>query len=352
MSGNGKRRGSRGRAQSHLLHRKIQRLGASSLIVTLPKEWARRHGIKVGDILTLYDEGDKLVIAPSDNNYNIKLLFNLNHTHIERHAPRLVLCSYVFGFDEVKFISNKTIKNEYISKLKKLEFLLPNTEIYGNKTEITVKLGPRDGNLIDKLVEYGRLISRLFADYAEVLSGGRILTKGELDARYEHLMRINYLLLRTANSVKSYNKIHERKCRYMVSASNLIGIVADSAYKLGLDLLTMLDKLRDDEKERLAFLLQLLEVAVSTTVFSVKPPSVRKSEESYEKVSYILGMEGDLAEVVSNGTPAFAYFLAKIMEIARIIEIAEHIMLCNALIEKYNNPDLVKEFASPFVESR
>ncbi len=324
------------KSNGHLFYRKIQRLGASSLIVTLPKEWAKRHGIKYGDVLTLFDEGDKLVIAPNNTRNMISLEFSLNHTHVERHANRLVLCSYVFGFDEVRFISSKNIRKEQYEKIKKMEFILPNVEVRYDKNEISVKLGRRNENLVDRLIEYGRLISKLFADYVSLLAGQRILTRRELEVRYEHLMRINYLLLRTANSVKSYNKMHERKCRYMVSASNLIGIIADSAYKLGLDLITMLDHLSEDEKERLAFLLQILEVAISTTVLSVKPPSVRKSEESYMKVSYILSMEGDLAEVVSNSSPAFAYFLAKILEIARIVEIAEHIMLCNALIEKYN----------------
>lgn len=336
-------RGGNSKSNGHLFYRKIQRLGASSLIVTLPKEWAKRHGIKYGDVLTLFDEGDKLVIAPNNTRNMINLEFSLNHTHVERHVNRLVLCSYVFGFDEVRFISGKNIRKEQYERVKKMELILPNVEVRYDKNEINVKLGRRNENLVDRLIEYGRLISKLFADYVSLLASQRIPTdreleviRRELEVRYEHLMRINYLLLRTANSVKSYNKMHERKCRYMVSASNLIGIIADSAYKLGLDLITMLNHLSEDEKERLAFLLQILEVAISTTVLSVKPPSVRKSEESYMKVSYILSMEGDLAEVVSNSSPAFAYFLAKILEIARIVEIAEHIMLCNALIEKYN----------------
>ncbi len=330
---------------STLLHRKIQRLGASSLIVTLPKEWARRHGIKVGDILTLYDEGDKLVIAPNDESYKIKLRFNLGHTHVERHANRLILCSYAFGFDEVSFYSQKTLKKEQLQKMKSMTLLLPDITIEEELNRIIVKMKPagKETTLIDKLVEYGRLISRLFADYIEYLKGSRPLTKEELDGKYKHLMKVNYLLLRTANSTKSYNKAHERKYRYMVSASNLIGIVADSAYKLGLDLVSMSNRLSDNEKERLSFLLQLLEVALSTTVFSIRPPSVRKSEESYYKVKDILNMEGDLDEILNNSSPAFAYFVAKIMEMARIIEIAENIMLCNALIEKYNEYEATPE---------
>jgi len=35
--------------------RRVQRLGSSSLVITLPKEWTRRLGIKPGDQILLYD---------------------------------------------------------------------------------------------------------------------------------------------------------------------------------------------------------------------------------------------------------------------------------------------------------
>jgi phosphate uptake regulator len=325
-----------GRGPQTVLHRKIQRLGASSLIVTLPKDWVRRHGVKVGDVLSVYDEGDKLVIAPNGESYKIKLKFGLNHTHVERHLGRIVLCSYVFGLDKITFYSTKGIRKDYIERLRKLTQMLEGLNITHTPTEIRIDIKRWENTLIDMLIEYGRLISRLYSDYNRMLKTGRRIPREELDARYQYLMKINYKLLRIANSVKSINKMHERKCRYMVSASNLIGIVADSTYKLGLDILQTLDKLTDDERERLSFLLELMEVAVSTTVNSLRPPSVKKSEESYLKVKTILSMEDDMGEIISGSTSAFAYLMAKIIEIARILEIAEHIMLCNAIYEKYN----------------
>ena len=330
-----RRNGRNGNGQN-LLYRKIQRLGASSLIVTLPKDWVRRHGVKVGDILTVYDEGDKLVIAPNGESYKIKLRFGLNHTHVERHMGRIVLCSYVFGLDKVTFYTTKSIKKEYLEKLEALRELLEDINVSHGNGLIEIEMPKYNTLLIDMLVQYGREISRLYADYARMLKTGTPMLRGELEARYKHLMRLNYKLLRIANSVKSINKMHERKCRYMVSASNLIGIVADSTYKLGLDIISVIDKLSADEKERLAFLLQLMEVAISTTVNSLKPPSVKKSEESYIKVKTVLSMEESMSDIVSESSSAFAYLLAKIIEIARIVEIAEHIMLCNAIYEKYN----------------
>ncbi|MCE4624575.1 MAG: AbrB/MazE/SpoVT family DNA-binding domain-containing protein [Desulfurococcales archaeon] len=314
------------------------------MIVTLPKDWVRRHNVKVGDILSVYDEGDKLIIAPNGESYKIKLKFGLNHIHVERHVSRIVLCSYVFGLDKVIFYNNKGIKRDHIERLRRLTDLMEGLHINVNSNTIEIDMEKWNENLIDLLIRYGREISRLYSDYLKMMKTGEPMLREELDIRYKHLMKLNYKLLRVANSVKSVNKMHERKCRYMVSASNLIGIVADSTYKLGLDIIQVLDQLKPEEKERLAFLLELLEVAVSTTINSLKPASVKKSEESYVKVRTVLSMEDDMGEIIKDMSPAFAYLMAKIIEIARILEIAEHIMLCNALYEKYNeSPVLPKD---------
>jgi len=328
-------------ASNGILRRKIQRLGASSLIVTLPKDWARRHGINVGDILTLYDEGDKLIIAPEGNKLELKLGFSLNHTSVERHAGRIMLCSYVFGFDTVTFKSSKPIKQEFVSRLEQIADKLPNARVVKvNDRRVDIDLGEKQGDLAQTLVSYGRSISRLLSRLSGFLNGRIQLNREDLDREYESLERLNYELLRIANSKKSIDHMNERQCRYLVSASNLIGLVADAVYKLGVDLLTMINYLSEDEKQRLSFILQVLEVAITTVVLSLEPPSIKKAEESYWKVKSILDLEGQLDEVIKNSSAAFAYLLAKAIDIARIIEISEYIMLCHALISKFRiDPD-------------
>ncbi|MCE4617810.1 MAG: AbrB/MazE/SpoVT family DNA-binding domain-containing protein [Desulfurococcales archaeon] len=319
------------------LKRKIQRLGASSLIVTLPKDWARRNKVNVGDMLHIYDDGDKLIIAPENASLKVSLEFSLSHFSVEKHAPRITLCTYVFGFDKITFKSNKTIKDPVIDRIGRMEHLLPGTRVsVEEKQKIIVELGEKDRDLLDLLVNYGRSISRVLNRLSGFLEGKVHLTKEDLDLEYNNLLQLNYLLLRTANSVKTTDIMEERQAKYMVSASNLIGIVNDSVYKFGLDLLYMIDYLKPSEKQRLAFLLQILEVAVSTVVLSLEPPSVKKAEESYWKVRSILDLEGNIREIVENDTPAFTYLLAKIIDIARIIDIAENVILCHALITKFN----------------
>ncbi|MCE4619517.1 MAG: AbrB/MazE/SpoVT family DNA-binding domain-containing protein [Desulfurococcales archaeon] len=328
------------RQNGGILSRKIQRLGASSLIVTLPKDWARRNGVKVGDILKIYDSGDKLIIAPDGKIPKISLKMNLSHYNVEKHAPRLVLCSYTFGYDELIYYSSKNIKENVIERLRKVEAMLEGVRMNViHRHTININFNYNNDNVFDIMIEYGRSISRVLNKLSGFLDGNVVYTKEELDKEYAILQNTNYKLLRAANKAHVIDMHQDRQARYLASASDLIGLVNDSVYKLGIDILYMADLLSDSEKQRLSFLLQVLEVAVSTVVNSINPPSVKKAEESYWKVRSILDLEGNLREVVESDSPAFAYLLAKIIDIARIIEIVENVILCHALISKFNEAE-------------
>ncbi|MCX8196174.1 MAG: AbrB/MazE/SpoVT family DNA-binding domain-containing protein [Acidilobaceae archaeon] len=55
------------RVSISIVKRRIQKLGGSSLIVTLPKPWAKRYGLDVGDTVVVLDEGDHIKIFPPDS---------------------------------------------------------------------------------------------------------------------------------------------------------------------------------------------------------------------------------------------------------------------------------------------
>ena len=329
------------RQNGNMLSRKIQRLGASSLIVTLPKDWARRNNVKVGDILKIYDDGDRLIIAPDGKPPEVVLRMNLSHYSVEKHATRLVLCSYAFGYDGILFNSNKHIKEHVIRRLRIIEKLLSGIRVeIRDKYEMNIDMGYEGRDLFTMIIEYGKNISKILNKLSSFLDKTTSYSKEELDQVYEALQKLNYELLRSAHRAKVIDIMEDKQARYLISASNLIGIVNDSVYKLGVDILYMADLLTASERERLSFLLQLLEVAVSTVVRSLNPPSVKKAEESYWKVRSILDLEGNLREIVESDSSAFAYLLAKIIDTARIIEIAENVILCHALISKYHEAKL------------
>ncbi len=47
---------------SEIIHRKIQRTGGTTFIVSLPKKWVETHNLKEGDFITLVVDNNEIVI--------------------------------------------------------------------------------------------------------------------------------------------------------------------------------------------------------------------------------------------------------------------------------------------------
>ena len=84
--------------------RRIQRLGGSSMIVTIPKSWAKKIGLSVGDEVVVVDEGDHLKIVPP----NSKLVKTLGSAgvklmgYVKSVDPgEMAYCAYTRGFDKL-----------------------------------------------------------------------------------------------------------------------------------------------------------------------------------------------------------------------------------------------------------
>ena len=152
---------------------------------------------------------------------------------------------------------------------------------------------------------------------------------------YNDIMMLNYRILRLLNKMKPMNHREEKRVKQLSAALSLLGIVADASLKLISLLRRMSGNLTSDERERLSFLLELAEIATATIVSSVEPPSIKKAEDAYWKIKNILDLEDHIPEIISDSTPQYAYLLSRIIEIARILEVAENVLLCMALTEKH-----------------
>jgi AbrB family looped-hinge helix DNA binding protein len=87
--------------------RKVQRLGGSSLIITLPKQWARRLGIKVGDEIEVIESGGKLLVQPRDQRAEDRAgTVTIRYNGIARMAgvDAIVDCAFVHGYDKVEIL--------------------------------------------------------------------------------------------------------------------------------------------------------------------------------------------------------------------------------------------------------
>ncbi|MEN3000017.1 MAG: AbrB/MazE/SpoVT family DNA-binding domain-containing protein [Acidilobaceae archaeon] len=82
----------------NIVKRRIQKLGGSSLIVTLPKTWAKRYGLDVGDTVMVLDEGDHIKIFPPDTrNSQLAEVIRVRHSS-DTPVTLLIDCLYLKGY--------------------------------------------------------------------------------------------------------------------------------------------------------------------------------------------------------------------------------------------------------------
>lgn len=92
-------------------YRKLINFGNTSLVISLPKEWLKSHGLAKGDFLYLQHEHDRLILLPKEKEeekeaeQEIEIQVDDAHTDM---LKRRVIGAYVNGYDQLVF-TGKTI---------------------------------------------------------------------------------------------------------------------------------------------------------------------------------------------------------------------------------------------------
>lgn len=99
-----------------MVKRKIIKLGAATLVASLPSKWIKEFGLKQGDELEVEERGNELVLSASKQD-----IVNIKEIDISgldtKSADREVLGAYINGFEEIKIRFNEPV----IKNLKRKE---------------------------------------------------------------------------------------------------------------------------------------------------------------------------------------------------------------------------------------
>ncbi len=88
-------------ASEKIRTRRVQRLGTSSLVVTLPKEWVRRVGLKPGDMVMIIIEGNSVRVLPAGAG-EVGGVLEVDASKLPVSVSKLISCAYVARVDIVK----------------------------------------------------------------------------------------------------------------------------------------------------------------------------------------------------------------------------------------------------------
>ncbi len=189
--------------------RRVQKLGASSLIVTLPKEWVRDLNIKPGDIVYLKREGSTIRLIPQSTGRPEKIpsVYVKEKNDLEIIGT-LVNCVYLTGLDGARLIvENPELKPLAGLEVKKQALSLLGVEVYENGEEaVEIRV------LIDVDQSKARImVKSLISDIVRTLRILRSLVshemksihREELELISKEIMRYEHAILRSLSGPTS-----------------------------------------------------------------------------------------------------------------------------------------------------
>ncbi len=102
--------------------RKLQQVGHSTLMISLPKEWVRSTGLSQGDTLTIQQNDDGtlniLPIGVSEKKDVIKCMVDADKCDKGRIISRIITGVYIIGHETLEITSKKGFNSEQLAEIR------------------------------------------------------------------------------------------------------------------------------------------------------------------------------------------------------------------------------------------
>lgn len=111
--------------------RKLQKVGTSTLTVSLPKKWVIKKGLKPGDRVTISENEDGSLRLDLNGTKVEELKFTINYDTCKSPGllARFITATYMQGVDTLKIISSTNIPEEALNEIQDTVDMLPGFEI-------------------------------------------------------------------------------------------------------------------------------------------------------------------------------------------------------------------------------
>jgi len=308
--------------------RKLQRLGLSSLVVTLPRRWVEAHGLKPGDLVYVIDEGDRLRIVPAQpSEARRSYRFDAYKLAMPQLASAALTCLYVNNLNDV-IVDLKGMGEEGLKQLKQTSMRLLGLEVTQLDSErASVRIVLDDSRADPKMAIKG--LGSAVGNIAELLrraSSGEALGSDEVEVATAELLKYQHLIMRHVVSSVSEGVIDTRVQGTIVGTAVLgvVGNVLLEALKLA-----QRWSLRSSRVAEVAGQLRDLIPMVSAMV--AQPSVKRLHEASLTALSLSAWLEDLLG---SSQDPKEAAVLSKVDDAVRDLMIVFSAILCSAVLSE------------------
>lgn len=328
--------------------RKVQKVGYSTLSVSIPKEFANDLNLKVGDSLLFKEDSDgtlRLIPATSAMKTS-RATIRAEQVGNEEMLARLIIGSYALGYDTIEVIGKDALDKKTVDKAVETIKRLRGLEVVESDQRRVIAQSFTDPTKfpVDSLIKRLQvLVSRSLDSVTEALDLKKTGSLNDVKRVQEEIDELYWLIVRQllialnrrelASEIGIESPLHAVGDR--VSAKTL-----DEIGSIILEIAEELIRLRGKGTKmdaKVAVGLKRLAVKVgeafNTTVESLLTPDIRLAARSVALVNETFRLQGEITrEILDTGDYAYARVLVSFFgQLARycniIVEIASHRLL-------------------------
>ena len=187
--------------------RKVQQTGGSSYIVSLPKEWIDKHGIKAKDTIGILPQPDgNLMVTPYINSqqYIKEKSFDIDEINSTDFLFRLLIGAYIMGYSVIKVKSSRKFSHNIRSTIENFINVAMGPEIIeetSNNILIKDLLDPKEMPFDKTIKRMYILAQNMHEDAVRALENGNKDLAEQVINRDDQIDRLNWLVERQAHIV-------------------------------------------------------------------------------------------------------------------------------------------------------
>jgi len=185
--------------------RKAIEMGEGTILVSLPKSWVRKNGIKKGDTLAVEElSGRKLLVRPYEGNQDAPKEVAVEYPGDDiSQVSNDITGAYLLGYDVIRIVGSKVITREDRNVIKEVIGRLVGLEIMdedSKKISMQFLLEPT-AIVPEKVVRrMSGLLDGLLKDMAEALSRSDSKLLALVGERDDEVDRLYFLLVRATRA--------------------------------------------------------------------------------------------------------------------------------------------------------
>ncbi|MBN1644651.1 AbrB/MazE/SpoVT family DNA-binding domain-containing protein [Candidatus Woesearchaeota archaeon] len=198
------------------MRRKVIQIGDSTQLVSLPRQWAKEHGIKKGDELELSTYKNKIVISTEKEAEDESVTIDI--TDLDRTSLMfLIRALYKKGYDEITLLFNKQLTEYYrineditiISAIHKEVNRLTGIEIVQQKENLCKlkSISKTDGKELNNMIRRTFILLLDAAkDVIDAAKNGDPILLETIEEKHDTLTKFISYCLRIINKKKTEDK--------------------------------------------------------------------------------------------------------------------------------------------------